>query len=94
MDPTIKKIASNIGEAVLLMGGTALLVSLLYVSVNDQKARLEEAVEQARAEAMPVLHEGRYNDNDTIDKFYVINGRKVPVEVDGKPVGEYFGVEE
>ena len=76
------------------MGGTALLVSLLYVSVNDQKAKLEEAVEQARAEATPVLHEGRYNLNNIIDKFYVIEGQRIPVEVDGKKVGEYFGVEE
>jgi len=33
---------------------------------------------------------GDYNGNNTLDKFYEINGQKVPVEVDGKPIIEYF----
>ncbi len=47
-------------------------------------------VDGKKAEAGVVLQEGRYNDNDRIDKFYVIDGEKVPLEVDGRPAREYF----
>lgn len=50
----------------------------------------EVRIAEAKAKAGIVLQEGRYNGNNIVDKFYVINGEKFPVEVDGKPVIEYF----
>ena len=36
------------------------------------------------------LKTGDYNENSIPDKFYEIDGLKVPYEVDEKPINEYF----
>jgi len=43
-----------------------------------------------RAKAGLNLQTGDYNGNNQIDSFYQVGYTKVPVEVDGKPVGHYF----
>jgi len=36
------------------------------------------------------LKVGDYNGNEILDKFYEINANKIPYEIDGKPVSDYF----
>jgi len=50
----------------------------------------EVEIEKAKAQPRIELKVGDYNGNQILDKYYEINGVKVPVEVDGKPVIEYF----
>jgi hypothetical protein len=47
-------------------------------------------VEKARVQAGIELKVGDYNGNNILDKFYEIDGKKVPFEVDGKPIEDYF----
>ena len=53
-------------------------------------ATAEAYAEGKRAEAGLDLKKGDYNGNEIIDRFYVIDGEKVPYEVDGRPAREYF----
>lgn len=36
------------------------------------------------------LKTGDYNNNNLLDKFYEIDGKKIPVEVDGKSIDDYL----
>lgn len=46
--------------------------------------------EGKRAEAGFNLQRGDYNGNTQMDTFYQVGDKKIPVEVDGRPVHEYF----
>ena len=50
----------------------------------------QSQVEIKRIEKGLEIKVGYYNVNPILDKFYEINGEKVPVEVDNKKVSEYF----
>ncbi|PIN81727.1 hypothetical protein COV11_01265 [Candidatus Woesearchaeota archaeon CG10_big_fil_rev_8_21_14_0_10_30_7] len=67
-----------------LLGG---LGSWTYKMYSEyQKAQ----VEQAKVKTELELKVGDYNGNQLLDKYYEINGQKVPVEVDGKSIEFYF----
>ena len=68
-----------IGGAVIL--GGAMYSTSRYRDTEVQKAKIQAGLE---------LKVGDYNGNPLLDKYYEINGQKVPVEVDGKPIAEYF----
>ena len=68
----------------IILGGIGTWVHQMY-SVHQQAE-----VEMARIKAGLELKVGDYNGNQLLDKFYEIGGKKIPVEVDGKPVAEYF----
>jgi hypothetical protein len=70
--------------AAFILGGVGTWAHQMYS--DYQKAQ----VEKARIKAGLELKVGDYNGNQILDKYYEINGQKVPVEVDGKPVAEYF----
>ena len=70
--------------AALVIGGVGTWTYNMFDSYNKAQ------VERVRIEKGLELRTGDYNGNGLIDKFYEINGQKVPVEVDGKPVAEYF----
>jgi hypothetical protein len=84
---TLRTIENNLlGVAVvaIIIGGAATWAHKMYSTYKDaevQKERIRSGLE---------LKVGDYNGNQILDKFYEINGQKVPVEVDGKPVAEYF----
>ncbi len=75
-------VVSFIGTGVV--GGIGAWIHQMY-SANRQAE-----VEKARIQAGQVIITGDYNENQLLDKYYEISGRKVPIEVDGKPVEEYF----
>jgi len=58
---------------------------------GDMYSKCKDAeVQKARIQAGLELKVGDYNGNQLLDKYYEIDGKKIPVEVDGKPVAEYF----
>jgi hypothetical protein len=69
--------------------GIVLIVGGIFASDFYSKYQNGQT-ERERIKAGLELKTGDYNGNQTIDKFYEIGGEKVPVEVDGKPVIEYF----
>ena len=68
----------------LIFGGVGTWTHQMY------SAHKEAEVQKARIQAGLELKVGDYNGNQLLDKFYEINGQKVPVEVDGKPIAEYL----
>jgi len=44
----------------------------------------------ARIQVGYEIQVGDYNGNEIPDRFYVIGGQKVPVEVDGMPIADYI----
>jgi len=67
-----------------LLGGLGSWTHKMYSEY--QKAQ----VEQAKVKTELELKVGDYNGNQLLDKYYEINGQKVPVEVDGKSIEFYF----
>ncbi len=63
--------------------GVMSLYSLAYIDYSQR-------AERTRVQSGLEVKAGDYNGNNLSDKFYEIDGNKVPVEVDGKPVIEYF----
>jgi len=70
--------------AAVVLGGAASWAYKLY-SAHEQAS-----VEKARIQAGLELKVGDYNGNPTLDKFFEIEGKKIPVEIDGKPIEQYF----
>lgn len=83
MEATLRKGIINLVVSVSMLGITT---PLFCQAASQQKEQFERA---GRPEGIE-LREGYYNGNRTLDKFYMIDGQKVPVEVDGRPVSEYF----
>ena len=80
---------SMIGLTVMMAG----VLSVMAYSVGmtrREKVRALAEVEKARIEAGLELKIGDYNGNQVLDKFYEIDGQKVPLEVDGKSIDDYF----
>lgn len=70
--------------ATLILGGVGVWVKEMYSTYRDSE------IQKARIQAGLELKVGDYNGNQSLDKYYEINEHKVPVEVDGKPIAEYF----
>jgi len=68
----------------LVLGGIGTWAHEMYSTY--QNAEVQKAQIQAGLE----LKVGDYNGNQLLDKYYEIDGKKAPVEVDGKLVAEYF----
>jgi len=68
----------------VILGGIGDWAQNMYST--SQNAKVETAKIQAGLE----LKVGDYNGNQLLDKFYEINGVKIPVEVDGRPIADYF----
>jgi hypothetical protein len=71
-----------VGAAVL--GGIGTWTHQMYT------AHQQAQIEIARIDAGLELVVGDYNGNELLDKFYMIDGQKVPLEIDGISVAEYF----
>jgi len=74
---------------------TVIIGAFILGGIGTWSCRIYSTYQQAQAEKARIkagleLKVGDYNGNQILDKFYEINGQKVPVEVDGKPVAEYF----
>lgn len=68
--------------------GLTTLASCASWTSKMYKTHLESKLEQARIEAGYKLHTGDLNNNNLVDKFYLIDGKPAVVEKDGKPVIE------
>lgn len=80
------KLGEYIGSAAIIVA-IGLGASFFMKGCSDALYRLEE-MDKLSAEITQIgkypLQEAYLNDNDIPDKFYVIDGKIVPVEVDGK----------
>ncbi len=84
---TLHAIENNLVGVIIgavILGGAATWVQQMYSA--HEKAQ----VEMVRIQVGLELKVGDYNGNPLLDKYYEINGQKVPVEVDGKPIADYF----
>ena len=86
----------TIGENLLVVSlGVYVLVGIgLLGGVVSHPQQMYSATQQAQVKKAGIevgleLKVGDYNGNQILDKFYEIDG-KIPVEIDGKPVVEYF----
>lgn len=75
-----KTVGLNFYITLALLGG----ITIYTMSV------IEGDVKDNQPSSSLELKVGYYNSNNILDKFYEIEGKKVPVEVDGKNVEEYF----
>lgn len=75
----------------IILGVTAMgCVILSNVVIRSEYGSLVNRLTQIQIESELELKEGYYNKNQILDKFYEIDGKKIPVEVDGTKVVEYF----
>ncbi len=84
---TLRAIEDNSFGALL---GLAALIVVGDCINNIFSNRDKYLFQKARVHARLEIKTGNFNENQTLDKFYEIDGRKIPVEVDGKPIEEYF----
>jgi len=76
--------------------GVGLAVTALASSVpigmylEGQKAIKREELEKAKIERGLVIQERNVIGSDISDKFYEIDGKQVYLEIDGKPIEQYF----
>lgn len=85
----MRNLKDFLGELILVSVVFALGFAGYYMSLNYESLQKEET-KRAKIKSGLELKTGDYTTNDIPDKFYLINGEKVPYEVDGKPVFEYF----
>jgi len=84
---TLEAIQDNLLEFLIvasILSGVGVWSHQMYSTYREteiQKAKIQAGLE---------LKVGDFNGNNLLDKFYEIDGQKVPVEVDGKPIAEYF----
>ncbi len=79
-------------------GGTTLLVAMTYVSSCESKGKLADLKYQmdqmqrsySQQVAVPQLSNQQVVGNETMDKFYTIDGRRAYVEIDGEAVEDHF----
>ncbi len=66
------------------------IIALGCIGHELYTTKKQTELEKVRIQSGLELKVGDYNGNNILDKFYEINGKKVPVEVDGKATEEYF----
>jgi hypothetical protein len=65
-------------------------IALAFASVvREQNAKLD-SIDQRVEELKPKLQIENVIGNEELDKFYEISGKRVYLEIDGKPAEEYF----
>ncbi len=84
---TLEAVDEHIFTAIILGGGLMLGGILVF---GAYAKHLNTEVQKAKIQAGLELKVGDYNGNNILDKFYEIEGKKVPVEVDGRDVETYF----
>ncbi len=84
---TLEAVEKNISAVVVLGLLSAGTIGAGVSAFNNYR---ESQLEIERIKAGLELKVGDFNGNSELDKFYEIGGQKVPVEVDGRPVAEYF----
>ena len=82
---TLNAIEENLFGALI---GAFILGSIGTWTYNMYSTYRETETQKARIQAGLELKVGDFNGNQTLDKYYEIDGQKVPIEIDGKPLAE------
>ena len=76
----------GIGYAGALSAGIFASLIAVFPQIWIAKSSLESKIDQLT----PVVREEQVLGNQTPEKFYEIEGNRVYLEIDGKPVEQYF----